>query len=55
MLPVQQLVDADAMTEAFCWLMEHGRYIRSRLEDVMPAYIRSAEGIREKVEAVIGS
>lgn len=53
-LPVQQLADADAMTEAFCWLMEHERDIRSRLEDVMPGYIRSAGEIREKVEAVIG-
>ena len=42
------------MTEAFCWLMEHERDIRSRLEDVMPGYIRSAGEIREKVEAVIG-
>ena len=52
-LPVQQLADADAMTEAFCWLMEHERDIRSRLEDVMPGYIRSAWEIREKVNLAL--
>lgn len=52
-LPVQQLADADAMTEAFCWLMEHERDIRSRLEDVMPGYIRSAWEIRKKVNLAL--
>ena len=52
-LPVQQLADADAMTEAFCWLMAHERDIRSRLEDVMPDYIRSAGEIREKVNLAL--
>ena len=52
-LPVQQLADANAMTEAFCWLMAHERNSRSRLEDVMPGYIRSAGEIRDKVNLAL--
>lgn len=52
-LPVQQLADADVMTEAFCWLMEHEQDIRSRLEGVMPGYIRRAGEIREKVNLAL--
>lgn len=52
-LPVQQLADANAMTEAFCWLMEYERDIRHHLEDLMPGYIRRAGEIREKVNLAL--
>lgn len=49
-LPVQQLSTADALTNAFCWMMEHEQEIRGHLNAVIPEYIRKASTIREKVE-----
>ena len=52
-LPVQQLCTADAMTDAFQWLMEHEEDIRSRLKAEMPRYIEDAMQIKENVEYAI--
>lgn len=52
-LPVQELHSEDTLTEAFQWLTEHEKQIRSRLENVMPEYIERAGQIRKTVEAAL--
>lgn len=52
-LPVQALNSREAMTKAFAWLTGHEQEIRSHLAQVMPAYIRRAGEIREKVEKAL--
>ena len=52
-LPVQQLDHADALTEAFCWLMDHEQDIRQRLASLMPEYIRNVNGIKKAVESAV--
>lgn len=52
-LPVQELTEPDALTDAFRWIMEHEQQIRSRLEAVMPEYIARAKGVKEHVEAAL--
>ena len=52
-LPIGDLDREDAMTQAFDWLIAHEQEIRGRLAQVMPAYIRRAGEIREKVEEAL--
>lgn len=52
-LPVQQLCTADAMTEAFQWLMEHEQEIKSHLAAEMPEYTQRAREIKGTVAAAL--
>ena len=52
-LPVQQLCTADAMTDAFQWLMEHEQEIKSHLAAEMPEYTQRARGIKDTVAAAL--
>lgn len=52
-LPVEKLDHADAMKQAFAWLMAHEQEIGSRLKEIMPAYVSRAGEIREKVERAL--
>lgn len=52
-LPVQQLCTADAMTDAFQWLMEHEQEIKSHLAAEMPEYTQRAREIKGTVAAAL--
>ena len=49
-LPVQKLSNANAMTEAFEWIMAHEYEIKDHLNKVIPKYIQKAASIHEVVE-----
>lgn len=53
-LPVQQLENGQALTEAFRWIMEKEKPIRERLQQVMPSYLAQARAVRNTVEAALG-
>ncbi len=52
-LPVQQLSTADAMTDAFQWLMEHEQEIKSHLAAEMPEYTQRSREIKGTVAAAL--
>ena len=52
-LPVQTLSNADAVTEAFRWMMAHEFEIKDRLNAVIPGYVQRAASIRGTVEAAL--
>ena len=52
-IPVQKLQKAGELTEAFTWLQENETEIRSKLQAVMPEYIRSARAAKEHLEAIL--
>lgn len=54
-IPVQKLDHADAMTDAFCWMMENEEEIRSHLSGVMPEYIGCARNLPQNVESALES
>lgn len=53
-LPVQQLENGQALTEAFRWIMEKEKPIRERLQQVMPSYLAQARAVRNTMEAALG-
>lgn len=52
-LPIQQLVQAEQLMQAFAWLMEHERSIRQRLQDMMPNYQGLATGAALYLQRVL--
>ena len=52
-LPVGELTEAHAMTDAFRWIAEHEQQIRTRLAEVMPGYIARAAQVRAQVEGAL--
>ena len=52
-IPVQKLDHPNAMTEAFCWMMEHEKEIHAQLVAVMPAYINRARKLPPNVEKAL--
>ena len=52
-LPVQGLDREDAMTDAFCWLMEHENEIRSHLARIMPEYVNRAKMLPHEIEKAL--
>ena len=49
-IPVQQLDNPDAMTDAFRWMMDHEEDIQTNLIKTIPEYIHKATQIKDIVE-----
>lgn len=52
-LPIQELSNANAVTEAFRWMMNHEHEIKDCLNKVIPEYVQRTVSIRETVEAAL--
>ena len=52
-LPIQELSNVNAVTEAFRWMMNHEHEIKDCLNKVIPEYVQRTVSIRETVEAAL--